>query len=620
MNKKISIKNFRVFKDYSDFELKPITILTGTNSSGKSSFIKALKLLQNNIDTNNVNPSNFDKLEFNNQDIYSLGGFSKIISKYNNEKEVYFKLNYYNEFFGELYSEIVFEQDNNSQKDEGIIKRHTVYTNDKKIIEIEYDEKECRLKKSYLNKDIWVDTFFELLKKAKNFRSIIKICEKLSFALQLDEKEKIIKEELLQKGVVYEEDPLSGNGDFYQNEHKYIGKKSYDLTTKLKTQKVFFLFDFYYKIARFRIRDFKNINYNLINDKDKEDVYFITTEFLDNGISSIDELENIINEMTKNYITKHLLKESVQIPDPYDSKDRKLNEIHETIDINLLDLDGSRRANLEYFKTDNEFIQQKLLKENLNNATINDIIKILKDIIDDVLTDAYRTFYEIKDFPFIGDDRADLQRIFLYNNKSKFMQIMNKFLSFNKNEIKQKFTFINKWIKEFNIADELIIDYDTDGVGIKIHLINNKERILLSDVGYGINMLIPLIVSLASYEKSYVFIEEPEANLHPSLQSKLASLFVDAFNQFGTMSVIETHSEYLIRKFQILIADKQINIKAKDVNIYYLYHPETKPEESEQIYLMKIREDGIMENSFGQGFFDEAGNLGLELLNLINLN
>ena len=34
------IDNFKVFKDLNRFELKPITVLVGTNSSGKSSFSK----------------------------------------------------------------------------------------------------------------------------------------------------------------------------------------------------------------------------------------------------------------------------------------------------------------------------------------------------------------------------------------------------------------------------------------------------------------------------------------------------------------------------------------------------------------------------------------------------
>lgn len=50
MIKKIGIKNFRVFKDYAEFEIRPITILTGPNNSGKSSFTKLLLLLKNGIE------------------------------------------------------------------------------------------------------------------------------------------------------------------------------------------------------------------------------------------------------------------------------------------------------------------------------------------------------------------------------------------------------------------------------------------------------------------------------------------------------------------------------------------------------------------------------------------
>lgn len=46
MNTKYTIKNFRVFdSDGATFELNPITILTGCNSSGKSSLVKSLMLL-----------------------------------------------------------------------------------------------------------------------------------------------------------------------------------------------------------------------------------------------------------------------------------------------------------------------------------------------------------------------------------------------------------------------------------------------------------------------------------------------------------------------------------------------------------------------------------------------
>jgi len=623
MNKKIAIKNFRVFKDYSDFELKPITILTGTNSSGKSSFIKALKLIQNNISTSTPDASNFNKLEFNIQDTYSLGGFSKINSIYSDEKDIYFKISYSNDLFGELYSEIVYEPNNSYRKDEGVIKKHTIYKDGKILIEIKYDEEECLLKKSFDNKDIWVRVFFELLKETKHFRDVIKIIRTIRSGGELSNEENLIVEELGKKGFIYDLPDHGQMGSFYNNKNEnYINTTAYILTNSLRTEKVFFQFDFYDKIESYKIKNFKNINYSLIDEKDKESVYHLTSELLDNGISTIDELEIIINEITKNYINNDLLVNSkVQLHPDLDYT-RDLNRLPNSRGTRIIKTDQGFEAKTVFddFKTSNDFIKSKIAIEPQKSDSINKVCNVLDSIINDVLEDAYKAFYEIKSYPFIGADRFDMQRFFLYNNESKFMQIMNKFLAFDSVELKNKFNFINKWLKELNIADELIVDYDIDGAGIKIYLLNNGQKTLLSDVGYGINMLIPLIVSLVSYENSYVFIEEPESNLHPSVQSKLALLFLDAYNMYGTRSVIETHSEYLIRKFQVLIADIKINIKAKDVNIYYLYHPEKIPRGNEQIYLMEIRDDGIMKNSFGEGFFDESGNLGVELLNLINLN
>ena len=46
MNNKLIIKNFRVFDDNGVIiDIKPMTILTGCNSSGKSSIVKAAFLL-----------------------------------------------------------------------------------------------------------------------------------------------------------------------------------------------------------------------------------------------------------------------------------------------------------------------------------------------------------------------------------------------------------------------------------------------------------------------------------------------------------------------------------------------------------------------------------------------
>ena len=45
----IGFENFRVFGKQTNFQFAPITILTGTNNSGKSSLLNGIKLLQENF-------------------------------------------------------------------------------------------------------------------------------------------------------------------------------------------------------------------------------------------------------------------------------------------------------------------------------------------------------------------------------------------------------------------------------------------------------------------------------------------------------------------------------------------------------------------------------------------
>ena len=104
---------------------------------------------------------------------------------------------------------------------------------------------------------------------------------------------------------------------------------------------------------------------------------------------------------------------------------------------------------------------------------------------------------------------------------------------------------------------------------------------------------------MAVHEGQSLILEEPETNLHPNYQSKLADLIVDGFKTNHNQFIIETHSEYLVRKFQYLVATGNVDCEA--IQIYYFSdHENVKPEE------IKIRKDGTLKGDFGNGFFDHA--------------
>jgi predicted ATPase len=197
--------------------------------------------------------------------------------------------------------------------------------------------------------------------------------------------------------------------------------------------------------------------------------------------------------------------------------------------------------------------------------------------------------------------------------------------------------FINKWLKEFDIAEELILISDEDTGNFKIFLKQDKKKISLADYGLGTNQLLPIIFALSLHKYGWkdvyqetiisktVIIEEPEANLHPSMQSKLAEMFIEATNKFNVKIITETHSEYLIRKLQYLVAKKDSNIESENIVIYYFYKPSNelvKSKKVNQVEKIEIDRFGRLTKEFGGGFFDEADNSAVELflLNQYNKN
>ncbi|RIV25191.1 DUF3696 domain-containing protein [Fibrisoma montanum] len=172
-----------------------------------------------------------------------------------------------------------------------------------------------------------------------------------------------------------------------------------------------------------------------------------------------------------------------------------------------------------------------------------------------------------------------------------------------------------------------------------INLTHDKDKELyfltlnghrLRDFGFGYNQVVSLIILFAvkamenydyvkEHKKGYyvinstLLLEEPEANLHPKLQSLLADLFAQGASR-GVHSIVETHSEYIIRKLQYLTAKG--TIKPEDTVIYYFNDPNNIPPGEKQVKKINILEDGSLSDDFGPGFFDEAAHWELELLKL----
>lgn len=85
----INLENFKAFKNLGTLKLKPVTILTGTNSCGKSTILQSLLLLKQTIESKNVNQT----LLLNGRFVH-LGTFENIIHSKNIDNSITLNLSF----------------------------------------------------------------------------------------------------------------------------------------------------------------------------------------------------------------------------------------------------------------------------------------------------------------------------------------------------------------------------------------------------------------------------------------------------------------------------------------------------------------------------------------------
>jgi hypothetical protein len=121
-----------------------------------------------------------------------------------------------------------------------------------------------------------------------------------------------------------------------------------------------------------------------------------------------------------------------------------------------------------------------------------------------------------------------------------------------------------------------------------------------------------IITNIAYNRGSRIILDQPGCGLYPAKQSLLADMFYDAYKKLGVWFIINTNSEYLIRKSQVLVKKMEFaSIKEAEENspfTTYCVPMDGKP------YSLGYRHDGIFKEEFVTGFYDEASNQAFEIL------
>jgi len=127
------------------------------------------------------------------------------------------------------------------------------------------------------------------------------------------------------------------------------------------------------------------------------------------------------------------------------------------------------------------------------------------------------------------------------------------------------------WLKELGLIYDFKVEPIAKGNNIyqvQVQKTPSSAEVLITDVGFGVSQVLPVLV-LCYYvpEGSIILLEQPEIHLHPSVQSRLADVFLDAMKNRGVQIIVESHSEHLLRRLQLRIA--QDAIAPKDTALYF---------------------------------------------------
>lgn len=90
------------------------------------------------------------------------------------------------------------------------------------------------------------------------------------------------------------------------------------------------------------------------------------------------------------------------------------------------------------------------------------------------------------------------------------------------------------------------------------------------DVGFGVSQMLPVVVQLLVNKGATLCIEQPEVHIHPRLQAKVGELIATSALEKQNQVIVETHSETLINRIRLLLADPDHPLRPEHVQVLYI--------------------------------------------------
>ena len=288
--------------------------------------------------------------------------------------------------------------------------------------------------------------------------------------------------------------------------------------------------------------------------------------------------------------------------------------------------------NGDFMRMGRYYVEFEMSEEEQQQKPLDDIHKYLYSKSDyfRMLHMTLRRCIQEPNTEYLYAHAVNQNTLYRINSQNDYMSnTIQEYFCSKKKKSDEEYKFIQKWMEEFNIASDFVVSpvAGCEAYTVKIGAVgtSHKKWMNLAEKGMGSIQMMILLFKIATLIRKYkgtarsrrdlmpvILIEEPEQNLHPSLQSKLADLFFDINEKYKIRFIVETHSEYLIRKAQVLVGDIECKTQEEvdEKNPFKVFYFPTNGVP----YDMGMSPTGKFLNNFDEGFFDVAAKLNMEVI------
>lgn len=207
----------------------------------------------------------------------------------------------------------------------------------------------------------------------------------------------------------------------------------------------------------------------------------------------------------------------------------------------------------------------------------------------------------------------------LHKEEEEFIRQVNNWLA---DRLKSGYSMIRKSYKEIDTSEiesgnanseKIVQQFNSAPTKTRLFLKDEKNGVEVQppDVGTGISQVLPVIVSALHFKKGIVAIEQPELHLHPALQAEIGDVFLQsALGENHNRFLIETHSEHLLLRIMRRMRETAFKELAKG-------YPHVTPDDVTVLFVevyesgtivreMPLNKHGELVKAWPGGFFEEG--------------